>query len=487
MERNQKSFLVISAILVISVVLSSSIINGYLLSNLQSEPQVEPLKISNVRVFNKYYKGSSQGEPETPFDPDVESSWITTEWTVNGSKVTPPYPCEVGVYITLEWKTNRAADSVVEYNFTTFNDQQKNQKIEQTEMTTSHRVHFQIVRGATYHFQIESTDANKVTAVSQVSTFKTPLFWVYTLLPMNVTEPTYSQILENSELICSIPPSGVVYSVHQGVNLNKKYGLFLYWNKEDCQGFRANEAGGIMAGEVNITFKAVISRRLNTTLLAQLEHSDSAYPIVELPEEMQIYLQPTEDCQANNTEIIELAKELAGNLTKESAVVAKTMIWVSENIEYTDEAGYWDALNTLKNRRGGCDGFTFLTCALLRPQGIPARAVWGWLIDPDDSLGIISPKTHYWVQVYYQNFGWVDYEPQAAVYGLPYRIEFETLPLPSYISSYIYEVHTSILVAEDYKPVGGCPEDQWIKLDNDRIEWSVNIYLKILPREETKT
>ncbi len=70
-------------------------------------------------------------------------------------------------------------------------------------------------------------------------------------------------------------------------------------------------------------------------------------------------------------------------------------------------------------KRGYCSYFAFSMALLLRSQGIPARVAVGFFIDPDSGAfnyyPILSNMAHAWVEVYYPNYGWIDYDPTTTL------------------------------------------------------------------------
>jgi transglutaminase-like putative cysteine protease len=77
------------------------------------------------------------------------------------------------------------------------------------------------------------------------------------------------------------------------------------------------------------------------------------------------------------------------------------------------------------SRRGYCEHFATTMVVMLRVQGIPARLVEGYLPGARDTAGtetIRKSQAHAWVEVYFPDYGWVDFDPTAAV-GEPQAID----------------------------------------------------------------
>lgn len=71
-----------------------------------------------------------------------------------------------------------------------------------------------------------------------------------------------------------------------------------------------------------------------------------------------------------------------------------------------------------ETKRGYCSYFAFAMTLLLRSQGIPARVAVGFFIDPDTGAfnyyPILSNMAHAWVEVYYPDYGWIEYDPTTS-------------------------------------------------------------------------
>lgn len=67
------------------------------------------------------------------------------------------------------------------------------------------------------------------------------------------------------------------------------------------------------------------------------------------------------------------------------------------------------AVATLQNGSGVCMEYSDLLITMLRAQGIPSRAVFGYGYDP--SVKNTVPEKHQWVQAYIDGTGWVSIDP----------------------------------------------------------------------------
>ena len=89
------------------------------------------------------------------------------------------------------------------------------------------------------------------------------------------------------------------------------------------------------------------------------------------------YLEPTENIQSNETIFKELAKNITYGAESEFEKIAKLAIWVNNYLTYDlrySDMNY-DALLTLKNKKGVCAEYSTLYTALARSIGIPTRYI----------------------------------------------------------------------------------------------------------------
>ena len=93
--------------------------------------------------------------------------------------------------------------------------------------------------------------------------------------------------------------------------------------------------------------------------------------------EMEPFLQPEINIESDHNDIIEKAREIAGNSIVPFVVAGKLMSWVYRGIEKRPVITVPSALEVLKTKVGDCNEHTVLLTALLRASGIPARVCVG--------------------------------------------------------------------------------------------------------------
>src|SRR3712207_6550111 len=73
-----------------------------------------------------------------------------------------------------------------------------------------------------------------------------------------------------------------------------------------------------------------------------------------------------------------------------------------------------DLADFLRLRQGYCEQYAGAMAALVRAAGVPARVVLGYTpgtAQPDGSRLVTSDDAHAWVEVYFDDLGWIPYDP----------------------------------------------------------------------------
>jgi len=87
-------------------------------------------------------------------------------------------------------------------------------------------------------------------------------------------------------------------------------------------------------------------------------------------------------------------------------------------------------------QRGFCSHFASAMVVMLRTQGIPARVASGYAMGSYDfersEYRVPADAAHAWVEVYFPTYGWIEFEPTAAVGTIHYPevVPGNTLPQP---------------------------------------------------------
>ena len=124
----------------------------------------------------------------------------------------------------------------------------------------------------------------------------------------------------------------------------------------------------------------------------------------------------------------EQLRELALSLTKgaetpyEKALAVQN--WLKANFFYSLKPGVAGSEGALKHflftsRKGYCSYFAFSMALMLRSVGVPARVSVGFLTNPQEKVLDFYPvrafQAHAWVEVPFDGYGWVDFDPTSEV------------------------------------------------------------------------
>jgi hypothetical protein len=154
-----------------------------------------------------------------------------------------------------------------------------------------------------------------------------------------------------------------------------------------------------------------------------------------MPEDVKRWLEPTEAVQSDHPEIVAKAKELRGDSKDIMEIARQITNFVGKEIG--DRGGMQDALTTLSTGGAVCTGHANLAAALFRANGIPCRVL---------AVSSISQlQTHYIVEFYVPDYGWVWMESTMGI--MPYQ------PTDAVLLRIVYP--------EDETP-GGVPENTTI-------------------------
>ena len=120
-------------------------------------------------------------------------------------------------------------------------------------------------------------------------------------------------------------------------------------------------------------------------------------------EDRAIYLKPSPGVQCDDAEIVQAAKEVAGDEKDPARLAGKLAGWVHERIDKKSmDIGAASAKEVFKNRSGDCSEHAVLLAAMLRAAGIPAKVCCGYLYFRGSWGG------HAWTSAWVGR--WVDYD-----------------------------------------------------------------------------
>jgi hypothetical protein len=82
-------------------------------------------------------------------------------------------------------------------------------------------------------------------------------------------------------------------------------------------------------------------------------------------------------------------------------------------------------------RSGYCEFYAGAMAIMLRAEGIPTRVAYGYLPGDrgiDGTEVVMAAAQHWWVEVFFPGYGWVEFDPTGGPAGTPLG---EALPIPS--------------------------------------------------------
>src|SRR3989338_1865778 len=144
------------------------------------------------------------------------------------------------------------------------------------------------------------------------------------------------------------------------------------------------------------------------------------FPILDLPEDLVPYTEPSEIIDSNDEDVIGFATEIAEGEDDLYDVVHKIAEWTKGNIKYdlstlTEEVSQ-KASWVLDNKQGVCDELTSLFIAMLRSLGIPGKFVSG-VAYTESELFPDNWGSHGWAEVYFPGYGWIPYDVTYGQFG----------------------------------------------------------------------
>lgn len=144
------------------------------------------------------------------------------------------------------------------------------------------------------------------------------------------------------------------------------------------------------------------------------------FPILDLPEDLAPYTEPSEIIDSNDEDVRGFAAEIAEGEDDLYVVVHKMAEWTKSNIKYdlstltaeVSQKASW----VIDNRQGVCDELTSLFIAMLRSLGIPAKFISG-VAYTESELFPDNWGSHGWAEVYFPGYGWVPYDVTYGQFG----------------------------------------------------------------------
>lgn len=166
------------------------------------------------------------------------------------------------------------------------------------------------------------------------------------------------------------------------------------------------------------------------------ELEEAAPPQME-PEDFAHYTEYGEDDR-----IRELALQAAGEAELTYDMAMGILLYLQDNYYYSLKPGVALDGNQLhhflfQSRKGYCSYFAFAMTLMCRSLDIPSRVAVGFFVDP--SLGVMnlypvrSDMAHAWVEVYFEDYGWITFDPTSQTMAPGEEFEMAGLEMEQFL------------------------------------------------------
>ncbi len=189
----------------------------------------------------------------------------------------------------------------------------------------------------------------------------------------------------------------------------------LAWTQDIFGNLIATAAFAEPTTELTIVAEALVDQRSAQWPTFMIDPSAHNYPFAYSLDEMidlgQLHQPDWLDPGANI--VGPLARKFVAGLATDTLSLLKDInAGVLGDIAYRvrDEEGTQSPAETLALRSGSCRDIAALFIEAVRHLGLGARAVSGYLYDPDSRLGD-EGSTHAWAEVYLPGAGWIAFDP----------------------------------------------------------------------------
>lgn len=167
----------------------------------------------------------------------------------------------------------------------------------------------------------------------------------------------------------------------------------------------------------------------------------------------------------NDEEIRRLAEEVTEGLEYTYDKVIAIMFYLHDQYFYSLKPGVAVDGNQLhhflfRSKKGYCSYFAFSMALMCRSIGIPARVAAGFFIDPQSGILNVYPvredMAHAWVEVAFEDFGWVEFDPTTDRLAPGEELEFGMLDSSEYsgLIEEIFKNDYTIMIKDDAPQAG---------------------------------
>jgi transglutaminase-like putative cysteine protease len=225
---------------------------------------------------------------------------------------------------------------------------------------------------------------------------------------------TASRTVITQTVLNYLPNSSFIYGAPEIVNSDKQ--IFVE--------AALNEDGENLVSSIRSRFvlqqgtRYNVTSRLSVVDAQSLREASTTYPDwVEAT-----YLQVPETI---TPETIALAEEISAGHDNRFDVVIAIRDYLRQNIDYNDQIeappeGVDPVHQVLfVTREGYCNYYASAMAMMLRTQGIASRVVSGYAQgeynEDNNSYRVRASNAHTWVEVYFPQYGWIQFEPTASI------------------------------------------------------------------------
>ena len=141
-------------------------------------------------------------------------------------------------------------------------------------------------------------------------------------------------------------------------------------------------------------------------------------PLSEIPDDVAgVYLGDEDKYLIQDPTVQQTVAEVLSGERNPYLILQKIFHFVADTMEYELSGGWNAAPFLLERKTGSCSEYTFLTVALLRAAGIPARYVGSVVVRGEDAS--VDYVMHRWVEAYLPGVGWIPVDPNKGDALLP--------------------------------------------------------------------
>ena len=142
-----------------------------------------------------------------------------------------------------------------------------------------------------------------------------------------------------------------------------------------------------------------------------------------------------------DVEIRRLAEEITSGIENPYDKVIAIMFYLHDAYYYSLKPGVAPDGNQLHyflfdSKKGYCSYFAFSMALMCRSLGIPARVAAGFFVDPQSGILNVYPvredMAHAWVEVAFEDYGWVEFDPTTDRLAPGEELEFGALDSREY-------------------------------------------------------